>query len=184
MRRDEKKEFKVSLNPSLRGWSLISSGIRLHRISRIRDSRKIPECRSEALVEWSRVAYHDQVSSITQFFTISILIVDYLRDDYCEMKIKEKGLTGKSANHRRDLITSRKFNAFREMAKGKKKEAEEAKKDVYLDFLGHKLLIKEDEEGNGIISPEDIPYVKGVTLKFDGCGGDVTWSEIKACPSG
>ena len=100
------------------------------------------------------------------------------------MKIKEKGLTGKSANHRRDLITSRKFNAFREMEKDKKdtgkKQAEQAKKDVYLEFLGHKLLIKEDDEGNGNISPEDIPYVKGVTLKFDGCGGDVTWSEIKA----
>jgi len=98
------------------------------------------------------------------------------------MKIKEKGLTGKGANHRRDLITSRKFNAFREMAKAKK-DTETVKKDVYLEFLGHKLLIKEDEEGNGVISTDDIPYVKGVTLKFDGCGGDVTWSEIKACPS-
>jgi len=99
------------------------------------------------------------------------------------MKIKEKGLTGKSANHRRDLITSKKFDAFREMAKAKaggdKKQAEEPKRDVYLEFLGHKLLIKQDEEGNGTIGVEDIPYVKGVTLKFDGCGGDVTWSEIK-----
>jgi lupus La protein len=96
------------------------------------------------------------------------------------MKIKEKGLTGKGANHRRDLINSRKFDAFREMAKAKK-DPGIVKQDVYLEFLGHKLLIKEDEEGNGVISPDDIPYVKGVTLKFDGCGGDVTWSEIKAC---
>ena len=51
------------------------------------------------------------------------------------------------------------------------------KRDVYLEFLGHRL-IKQDEEGNGTIDAEDIPYVKGVTLKFDGCGGDVTWSEI------
>ena len=100
------------------------------------------------------------------------------------MKIKEKGLTGRGANHRRDLITSRKFNAFREMEKDKKdagkKQTEKAKQDVYLEFLGHKLLIKEDEEGNGIINSEDIPYVKGVTLKFQGCGGDITWSQIKA----
>jgi len=96
------------------------------------------------------------------------------------MKIKEKGLTGKSANHRRELMTSKKFDAFREMAKaGGGKKQEEPKRDVYLEFLGHKLLIKQDEEGNGTISAEDIPYVKGVTLKFDGCGGDVTWSEIK-----
>lgn len=107
------------------------------------------------------------------------------RDDYCEMKIKEKGLTGKNANNRRELIISKKFDAFREMAKAKdggekKKQGEVgAKRDVYLEFLGHKLLIKRDEEGNGTIDPEDIPYVKGVTLKFDGCGGDVTWSEIK-----
>ncbi len=103
------------------------------------------------------------------------------------MKIKEKGLTGKNANHRRELITSKKFDAFREMAKGKDKDNGEKKqgaeggmkRDVYLEFLGHKLLIKQDEEGNGTIDAEDIPYVKGVTLKFDGCGGDVTWSEIK-----
>ncbi len=44
------------------------------------------------------------------------------------------------------------------------------KRDVYLEFLGHKLLIKQDEEGNGTIDAEDIPYVKGVMLKFDVVG--------------
>lgn len=98
------------------------------------------------------------------------------------MKIKEKGLTGKSANHRRELMTAKKFDAFREMSKAKSGgEKEEVKKDVFLDFLGHKLLIKEDEDGNGTIDESDVPYVKGATLKFDGCGGDVTWSEIKVC---
>jgi hypothetical protein len=103
------------------------------------------------------------------------------REDYCEMKIKEKGLTGKSANHRRDMISAKKFDAFKEMAKAKaspQKEGEE-KKDVFLEFLGHKILITQDEEGNGIIDDNDIPFVKGVTLKFDGCGGDVAWAEIK-----
>jgi lupus La protein len=97
------------------------------------------------------------------------------------MKIKEKGLTGKGANHRRELLSSQKFDAFREMAKDKgtsKKKAVEDK-DVFLEFLGQKILIKKDGEGQGVVDEKDIPFVKGVTLKFDGCGGDVTWSEIK-----
>ena len=99
------------------------------------------------------------------------------------MKIKEKGLTGKSANHRRDMISAKKFDAFKEMAKAKtspqKGSEGEEKKDVFLEFLGHKILITQDEEGNGVIDDKDIPFVKGVTLKFDGCGGDVAWAEIK-----
>lgn len=100
------------------------------------------------------------------------------KDAYCEMKIKEKGLTGKSANHRRNLIANntRGFNAFREMAKGKHSEAP---KEVFLEFMGTKLLITKDKEGNGTVNEKDIPFVKGATLKFDGCGGDVKWQEIK-----
>ncbi|KAF4611811.1 hypothetical protein D9613_003940 [Agrocybe pediades] len=106
------------------------------------------------------------------------------KGDYCEMKIKEKGLTGKSAIYRRELISARKFDAFREMAKGKhtpgkEGEEKEEKKDVFLEFLGHKILIKKNEEGFGVIDEADIPFVKGVTMKFDGCGGDVAWSEVK-----
>jgi len=99
------------------------------------------------------------------------------------MKIKEKGLTGKSANHRRDMISAKKFDAFKEMAKPKtspqKGSGSEEKKDIFLEFLGHKILITQDEDGNGVIDEKDIPFVKGVTLKFEGCGGDVTWAEIK-----
>lgn len=99
------------------------------------------------------------------------------------MKIKEKGLTGKSANHRREVLSSKKFDAFREMARAKSSSkgtgAAEGKKDVFLEFLGHKILIKQNEEGNGTIDEKDIPFVKGVTLKFEGCGGDVSWGEIK-----
>lgn len=97
------------------------------------------------------------------------------------MKIKEKGLTGKGANHRRELLSSQKFDAFREMAKDNAKPKKNAaeNKDVFLEFLGHKILISKDAEGRGVIDEKDIPFVKGVTLKFDGCGGDVTWSEIK-----
>ena len=99
------------------------------------------------------------------------------------MKIKEKGLSGKAANHRRELIARGKgFDAFREMAKdrsGGKGEKKEEKKDVFLEFMGTKILIQKDEEGQGFIKEEEVPYVKGATLKFDGCGGDVVWSEIK-----
>jgi len=101
------------------------------------------------------------------------------------MKIKEKGLSGKAANHRRELIAYGKgFDAFREMAKeqkgsGKGEKKEEEKKDVYLEFMGTKILIHQDEEGSGYVKEEDVPFVKGATLKFDGCGGGVVWSEIK-----
>lgn len=102
----------------------------------------------------------------------------FFRDAYCEMKIKEKGLTGKSANNRRNLIANntRGFNAFREMAKGKQ---DKAPKEVFLEFMGTKLLITKDKGGNGTVDEKDIPFVKGATLKFDGCGGDVKWPEIK-----
>lgn len=102
------------------------------------------------------------------------------------MKIKEKGLTGKTANNRKEMMsTARGFNAFREMARAKStpktigEKSDEPKKDVFLEFMGTKILIQQDEEGNGSVKAEDVPFVKGATLKFDGCGGDVTWSEIK-----
>lgn len=100
------------------------------------------------------------------------------------MKVKEKGLSGKAANHRRELIAHGKgFDAFREMAKERKApgkgEKMEEKKDVFLEFMGTKILIHQDEDGNGFVKEEDIPLVKGATLKFDGCGGEVIWSEIK-----
>ncbi|GLB44463.1 putative protein with domain in the RNA-binding Lupus La protein; unknown function [Lyophyllum shimeji] len=106
------------------------------------------------------------------------------KDAYCEMKIKEKGLKGKTAVNRKELMsTTRGFNAFREMARAKKGGKEEKeqppKKDVYLEFMGSKILITPDEEGVGSVKPEDVPFVRGATLRFTGCGGDVTWSEIK-----
>lgn len=113
------------------------------------------------------------------------LITDLHREEYCDMKIKEKGLKGKAASHRRDLISRGSgFDAFREMTKekkssGKGEKADEPKKEIYLEFLGSKIQIHEDEEGNGSVKDEDVPFVKGATLKFDGCGGNVVWSEIK-----
>lgn len=104
------------------------------------------------------------------------------------MKIKEKGLTGKAAKNRRETMTrTRGFNAFHEMAKAKtstdgKKPASPAK-EVFLDFMGKNILIQKDSEGNGTVNAEDVPFTKGATLKFDGCGGDVSWAEIKVSSS-
>lgn len=111
------------------------------------------------------------------------------REDYCEMKIKEKGLTGKAANVRKDLINRRGFNAFRLNEKDKKSSAKDGDKDgkdagkpkaeVFLEFMGSKIKVHQDEEGNGTVKDEEVPVVKGATLKFEGCGGDVSWADIK-----
>ncbi|KAF8056037.1 hypothetical protein FPV67DRAFT_1534911 [Lyophyllum atratum] len=107
------------------------------------------------------------------------------KEAYCDMKIKEKGLTGKTANNRKELMsTTRGFNAFREMARAKSTPSKGSAgatepKEVFLEFMGSKILIQQDEEGTGSVKEEDVPYVKGATLRFEGCGGDVTWSEIK-----
>ena len=101
------------------------------------------------------------------------------------MKIKEKGLTGKAADLRRQNIagTGRKgFNAFAEMAQkekgGKKgKSDEKAKQEVYLEFLGNRILVHEEDGGS--VKPEDVPYVKGASLKFEGPIDDVNFDEIK-----
>ncbi len=110
------------------------------------------------------------------------------REAYCEMKIKEKGLTGKSAVLRKETMAQGKkgFNAFREMAaangKGKDKGKEKAKPEVWLDFLGNRIRVY-DEDG-GKIKEEDVPYVKGASLKFEGVEGDVSFDEIKVCSVG
>lgn len=106
------------------------------------------------------------------------------REAYCDMKIKEKGLSGKAADLRRQNIagSGRKgFNAFAEMAAkekgGERKGKDKPKGEVYLEFLGNKIRVH-DEDG-GSVKPEDVPLVKGASLKFDGAGDDVSFDEIK-----
>jgi len=132
-------------------------------------------------MEQSGAADHEQVSSICHELFNTRLMDN--RGDYCEMKIKEKGLTGKAARNRRELMTRpRGFNAFQEMDKGKpttrEKKSNDSTKEVYLDFMGKNILIQHDNEGNGTVSAEDVPFVKGATLKFEGCV-DVKWAQIK-----
>ncbi|GJJ12621.1 hypothetical protein Clacol_006864 [Clathrus columnatus] len=98
------------------------------------------------------------------------------KEAYCEMKIKEKGLTGKAAQINRG---SRKgFNAFDENDKDKKKPAAEENPEIYLEFMGKRLKV--NTEDGGSIDESEIPYVKGASLKFTGCGGDVRFAEVKA----
>lgn len=102
------------------------------------------------------------------------------------MKIKEKGLTGKTAAIRRDSMVrpgGRGFNAFQEMAKGDKAKAKDAstkdkpKPEIWLEFMGTKIRVLEEDGGS--VKAEDVPYLKGSTLKFVGCGGNVSFKELK-----
>jgi lupus La protein len=103
------------------------------------------------------------------------------REAYCEMKIREKGLTGKTAATRKDSIARRGFNAFREMAKAKEPSSsptEKGKPDIKLEFMGSKIPVQV-EDGSGGVNKEDVPYIQGATLKFEGNVGDVSFNQIK-----
>ena len=78
------------------------------------------------------------------------------REAYCNVKVKEKGLTGKAADLRKDSISSRKGpNAFREMENPSKSISKE-KPEVFLIFMGEKLRVYDDnEDGVGYVKTED-----------------------------
>lgn len=133
----------------------------------------------------------DDMSSVEKFLNADpkptwngqeLLIMS--KEAYCEMKIKEKGLTGKAANLRKESLAGagrKGFNAFREMAKAaddKKGGKGKAKPEVWLEFLGQRIRVYEEDGGS--IKPEDVPFVKGATLKFEGAEGDVSFDEIKS----
>ena len=121
---------------------------------------------------------------MTDTFTARDICADHSslsRESYCEMKIKEKGLTGKAANLRKESMAGagrKGFNAFKEMAKAADdKKGGKAQPEVWLEFLGQRIRVY-DEDG-GSVKKEDIPFVKGATLKFEGVEGDVSFDEIK-----
>jgi len=101
---------------------------------------------------------------------------------YVEMKIKEKGLRGKAAVVKRDNITRKGFDAFREMrlatgGKGGKKEPEKAPPELSISFLGKNLRVLDEDDGS--VAPDDVPRVRGSALRFMGCGGEVSFDNIK-----
>ncbi|CAK5264053.1 unnamed protein product [Mycena citricolor] len=97
------------------------------------------------------------------------------KEAYCDMKVQEKGLTGKAADFRKNVYSGRKFDAFREMANGTDATMEDATgkdkedpKEVYLEFMGSTILIRRNGDGVGEVDEADVPFVKGATLRFDG----------------
>ncbi|KAF5370969.1 hypothetical protein D9757_009893 [Collybiopsis confluens] len=119
------------------------------------------------------------------------------KDAYCEMKIKEKGLTGQNADRKRENMMNKKgFNAFKipasqggllgyvpgstpVVAAAATTGDNKSKKEVYIEFLGKRLLVEKDESGHGKVKEEEIPFLRGSTLKFEGVGENFSWTDIK-----
>ena len=59
----------------------------------------------------------------------------------------------------------------------KNKKAGKKGREVWLDFLGARLRV--DEADGGSVRVEDVPFVRGATLKFEGVEGDVSFDDIK-----
>lgn len=104
------------------------------------------------------------------------------------MKIKEKGLKGKAAQRKRDNLSGnnprRGFNAFAEMRQNNKQNGKEGggkkeaqKKEVFLEFMGKKLKV--NEEDGGKVDEAEIPMVKRSALKIKGLNGTMTFDEVK-----
>ena len=101
------------------------------------------------------------------------------------MKIKEKGLKGRAAQYRRNrelgVVTHRGFNAFAEAKKDKKKDnkdkKEPEKQEVFLEFMGKKLKVLDEDDGK--VDEAEIPYVKDSSLKLKGLDGTLTFDQIK-----
>lgn len=61
--------------------------------------------------------------------------------------------------------------------KNKQKE-DKPKPDVYLNFMGSKLLVRESEKG-GYVDEADVPHVRGAALSFSNWSGEVPYKTIK-----
>ncbi|KAF7322731.1 hypothetical protein HMN09_00051900 [Mycena chlorophos] len=113
------------------------------------------------------------------------------KQDYCDMKIREKGLVGKAADNRKSLYSSgRKFDAFRDAASSKMDldekpgaaAAPEPTSEVFLEFMGSTIKIHKGDDGGGTVNIDDVPFVKGATMRYDGLaeGARVNFMDVKA----
>ncbi|KAL5525322.1 hypothetical protein ACEPAF_9192 [Sanghuangporus sanghuang] len=158
------------------------------RVNAVRMRRKYEtkEFKGSVFVEFADVSTAERFLKLdpkpkwkdTELLTMS-------KEAYCDMKIKEKGLTGKAAEWRRaheNSIPAKSFNAFRPNDKKKdKKDSKEdknpSKPEVFLEFMGKKLKVL-DEDG-GKIDEAEIPYVKNSALKLTGIEGNLTFDDVK-----
>lgn len=167
MRRiDKSKEFKGSVFVEFTDFETID---------KILNADPKPAWEGKELLMMTKCVFYPSQSQIVRS------LVRILREAYCEMKIKEKGLTGKSAALRKEYIARRGFNAFREMEKAKNPSSSSAKSkkpDIKLEFMGSKIPVQV-EDGVGSVDKEDVPFVQGATLKFEGDVGDVSFNQIK-----
>ena len=129
-------------------------------------------------------SHHDKVSRSNTHRVASFDSLALNRDAYCEMKIKEKGLTGKAAQLRRNNL--RKPGGFNglELQKKDKTATPAKKKEVYLQFWGKTIRVYDD----GKVKEEDIPeHIDGATLKWSFSEGEspesVSFKEIKVLGS-
>jgi lupus La protein len=68
---------------------------------------------------------------------------------------------------------------MRNAAEGKdgKREADKAEPEIFVTFLGTKLRVLEEDGGS--VAREEVPRVRGSALCFAGCGGEVSFDDIK-----
>lgn len=100
------------------------------------------------------------------------------KEAYVEMKIKEKGLTGKAIKRDNFNGGHRTFDAFREMKKTDAK-TKPAEKEVILEFLGTRLRIQGTSASDAHVQEEEVPRINHTTLRFSGCGGECPFDDVK-----
>ncbi|EED82858.1 predicted protein [Postia placenta Mad-698-R] len=111
------------------------------------------------------------------------LLGSLLRDEDQGEGSHRQGGEPAEAEHRRH--GRRGFNAFKEMEreaqnKGKGgKGKEKGKPEIFLEFMGSKIRVQENGGEDGSVNEEDVPFVRGASLKFEGSGESVSFDEIK-----
>lgn len=118
-------------------------------------------------------------------------LVTMTKEEYCVMKIKEKGLPDSALNNMRKVNahTRKGFNAFRDN-KGRQRPESVSKVPVFFNFMGKQLRAyrlgedaptgtKPKVEEWEFAKKTDIPHVKGATLLVSGFGPTLQFRDIK-----
>ncbi|KAJ3722881.1 hypothetical protein C8R42DRAFT_720048 [Lentinula raphanica] len=99
------------------------------------------------------------------------------KTDYIETKKKEKGLASDTVKP--DMV--RTFNAFRiPVSRGGLAAEDNPSKPVWFEHRGKKLTVNRNDNGNGWVDPESVPFLPGSMLVFEGVGtNSFSWNDIK-----